>query len=83
MFTATKIETEILKILNEQYSQKNKPLELKEEQIIEEICKTKEKDSAITPQVIQNALEGCIEKGFAAPASDGKFKITDEGKKQI
>lgn len=75
MFTATKIETEILKILNQA-----EPLE--EEKIIEEICKTKEKDSAITPQVIQNALEGCIEKGFAAPASDG-IKITAEGKKQI
>ena len=76
MFTATKIETEILKILNQ-----TEPL--KEERILEEIRKTKEKDSAITPQVIQNALEGCIAKGFAAPAGDGKFKITEEGKKQI
>lgn len=75
MFTATKAETEILKILSQ-----TKPL--KEEQTIEEICKTKEKDSAVTTQIIQNALEGCIAKGFAAPAVGG-IKITEEGKKQI
>lgn len=83
MFTATKIETEILKILNNQNTQKNEPLELEKHQVIEEIRKIKAKDSAITPQITQNALEGCIAKDFAAPADDGKFKITEEGKKQI
>ena len=33
--------------------------------------------------MIKNALNGCITKGFAAPTGDGKFKITEEGKKQI
>ena len=75
MFTATKIETEILKILNQA-----EPLE--EDQIIEGICKNREKNFAVTPQMVKNALEGCIENGFAAPASGG-IKITDEGKKQI
>ena len=76
MFTATKIETEVLKILNQ--------IEfLEKEQIIEEICQNREKNSAATPQMIKNALEGCITKGFAAPTGDGKFKITEEGKKQI
>ena len=81
MFTATKIETEILKILNTQNTQKIEPLG--KEQIIEEICKNRERDFAVTPQMVKNALEGCIAKGFAVPASGGKFKITDEGKKQI
>ena len=81
MFTATKIETEILKVLNNQNTQKTEPL--KEEQIIEEIRKIKTKESAETPQMIQNALEGCIAKGFAVSAGDEKFKITTEGKKQI
>ncbi|WP_295797055.1 hypothetical protein [uncultured Treponema sp.] len=76
MFTATKIETEILKILNQAEP-------LKEEQIIEEIRKSSEKNSVETSQVIQNALEGCIAKGFASQASGGKFKITEEGKKQL
>lgn len=80
MFTATKTETEILKVLNNQNSQKSEPFE--EEKIIEEICKNREKDFAVTPQMVKNALEGCIEKGFAAQASDG-IKITDKGKKQI
>ncbi|WP_296012477.1 hypothetical protein [uncultured Treponema sp.] len=75
MFTATKIEAEILKILNQ-----TEPL--KEEQIIKEICKNRDRDSAVTPQVIQNALEGCTAKGFVALTSNG-IKITDEGKKQI
>ena len=75
MFTTAKIEVEILKILNQTET-------LKEDQIIEEICKNKEKDSAVTQQIIQNALEGCIAKSFAAPTSNG-IKITDEGKKQI
>ncbi len=81
MYTATKIETEILRILNEQESPHKESLE--KQQIIEEICKNRGKDSAVTPQIIQNALEGCIAKGFAVPAGDGKFKITEEGKKQI
>ncbi len=76
MYTATKIESEILKILNQ-----NEPLE--KQKIMEEICKIKAKDSAVTPKTIQNALEGCIAKAFAAPAGDGKFKITEDGKKQI
>ncbi|WP_308692533.1 hypothetical protein [uncultured Treponema sp.] len=76
MYTATKIESEILKILNQ-----NEPLE--KQKIMEEICKIKAKDSAVTPKTIQNALEGCIAKGFAASADGGKFKITEEGKKQI
>ncbi len=76
VFTATKIEIKILKILNQAEP-------LKEEQIIEEIRKSSEKNSAETPQVIQNALEGCIAKGFASQASEGKVKITDEGKRQI
>ena len=76
VFTATKIETEVLKILNQ--------IEfLEKEQIIEEICQNREKNSAQTPLIIENALEGCITKGFAAPTGDGKFKITEEGKKQI
>ncbi len=82
MFTATKIETEILKLLGKKDTQKSEPIEFEEQQIIEEICKTKEKDSAVTTQIIQNALEGCIAKGFAAQASGG-IKITDEGKRQI
>ena len=80
MFTATKIEAEILKILNNQNTQKIEPLG--KEQIIEEICKNKERDFAVTPQMVKNALEGCITKGFAALTSDG-IKITEEGKKQI
>ena len=76
MFIATKIEIEILRILNQTEH-------LEKQQIIEEIRKIKAKDSAVTPQMIQNALEGCIAKGFAAPTGDGKFKITEEGKKQI
>jgi len=80
VFTATKIETEILKILNNLNTQKSEfP---KEEQIIEAICKNREKDFAVTPQIIKNALEGCIEKGFATPTGNG-IKITEEGKKQI
>ena len=75
MFTATKIETEILKVLNQ-----TEPLE--EEQIIEEICKNREKTFVSAPQMVKNALEGCIAKGFAAPAGGG-IKITEEGKKQI
>ena len=82
VFTATKIETEILKLLGKKDTQKSEPIEFEEQQIIEEICKTKEKDSAVTTQIIQNALEGCIAKGFAAQASGG-IKITDEGKRQI
>lgn len=81
MFTATKIEIEILRILKEQESSHKEPIE--NQQTMEEIRKIKAKDSAIPPQMIQNALEGCIAKGFAAPAGDGKFKITEEGKKQI
>lgn len=76
MFTATKTESEILKILNQ-----TEPLG--KQQIMEEIRKIKAKDSAITPQTIQNALEGCIAKGFVAPAGGGKLKITENGKKQI
>ena len=76
MFTATKIETEVLKILNQ--------IEfLEKEQTIEEIFQNREKKSAATPQMIKNALNGCIAKGFAAPTGDGNFKITEEGKKQI
>ena len=76
VFTATKIETEVLKILNQ--------IEfLEKEQTIEEIFQNREKNSAATPQMIKNVLEGCITKGFAAPTGDGKFKITEEGKKQI
>ena len=82
MFTATKTETEILKLLGKKDTQKSEPIEFEEQQIIEEICKTKEKDFAVTTQIIQNALKGCIAKGFAAPAGDG-IKITEEGKKQI
>ncbi|WP_288569560.1 hypothetical protein [uncultured Treponema sp.] len=75
MFTATKIETEVLKILNQ--------IEfLEKEQIIEEIFQNREKNSAATPQMIKNALNGCIAKGFAVLTSNG-IKITEEGKKQI
>lgn len=75
MFTATKIETEVLKILNQ--------IEfLEKEQTIEEIFQNREKNSAATPQMIKNALNGCITKGFAAPTGGG-IKITEEGKKQI
>ena len=73
---ASKIETEVLKILNQ--------IEfLEKEQTIEEIFQNREKNSAATPQMIKNALNGCIAKGFAAPTGDGNFKITEEGKKQI
>lgn len=81
MFIATKIEIEILKILNKQDSSTKE--HFGKQQIMEEICKIKAKDSAVTPKTIQNALEGCIAKGFAAPVGNGKFKITEDGKKQL
>lgn len=77
MYIATKNETEILKILNE-----NKFLD--EEQIIEEICETvQEQVLSSKKNQIQNALEGCIAKGFAERADNNKYRITAEGKKQI
>ena len=55
MFTATKIETEVLKILNQ--------IEfLEKEQTIEEIFQNREKNSAATPQMIKNALKAALQK---------------------
>ena len=55
VFTATKIETEVLKILNQ--------IEfLEKEQTIEEIFQNREKNSAATPQMIKNALKAALQK---------------------
>lgn len=71
MFTATKTETEILKILNS-------TVPIEKEDLIEELCK-----SSVIAQQAENALEGCIIKGFAVVTNSGKIKITESGKKQI
>lgn len=77
MYIATKNETEILKLLNENNS-------FSEDQIIEEICETVlEQVLSSRKTQIQNALEGCIAKGFAERADSNEYKITSEGKKQI
>lgn len=77
MYIATKNETEILKILNENKS-------FSEEQIIEEICETVPKQVLSSRKIqIQNALEGCIAKGFAERTDNNKYRITAKGKKQI
>lgn len=77
MYIATKNETEILKLLNESNS-------FDEEEIIEKISETiPEQVLSSRKTQIQNALEGCIAKGFAERADNNKYRITAEGKKQI
>lgn len=77
MYIATKNETEILKLLNESNS-------FDEEEIIEKICETiPEQVLSSRKTQIQNALEGCIAKGFAERTDNNEYRITAEGKKQI
>lgn len=77
MYIATKNETEILKLLNANNS-------LTEAQIIEKICKNVQaQDFSSKKLQIQNALEGCLAKGFAERGNNIEYKITEEGKKQI
>ena len=74
MFSATKNETEILRILREQEI-------LKKARLIEESCKNKE--SSFSARQVEKAIEGCVAKGFVTQAGSGLFKITEEGKKQV
>lgn len=47
---------------------------------MEEISKNQ--NSFATARQVENAIEGCIAKGFVILTGD-EIKITDEGKKQI
>ncbi len=74
MYFLTKSEKDLLSLFNSKTS-------LTKQQIMEEI--SKKQNSFATTRQIENAIEGCIAKGFVILTGDEKIKITDEGKRQI
>ena len=74
MYSLTKTEKDLLSLLNSLFP-------LTKSQLIEETCKNKE--SSFSARQVENAIEGCVAKGFVTQADSGLFKITEEGKKQF
>lgn len=74
MYFLTKVEKDLLSLFNSHSS-------LTKCQIIEEICKN-EKSSLAIPQV-ENAIDGCVAKGFVALTNDGFLKSQKKEKADL
>lgn len=82
MFQATASEVFVLKTILE--LSKNNSIHIEESEVFE-ILRSAQNDK-ITLQIFNNALSGCVAKGFVKKSEQsGKafYKITDEGLKQI